>query len=171
VRAARLSPPVSAAEVFTGEGTGTNSVAIWTHVAATNAPGVLLASGSWAMSSTNSWQGAALSTPVPLSAGTTYWFVWGCVNGSQASIDLPSTTAITQPYRGSTNAGASWTGPFQSATRPWKFRVTCGTPGWQTNQSCSSMIVGGVVSGGTGAAVTLAAVGAPTTVDFGGSAD
>jgi len=112
----------SALQVFTGEASGTNSLAIWTHNSALDQPGVQLSSGSWSMSSVNSWQGANLAAPVALDCGGTYWLVWGCINGSQCSVDVPGAT-LGQPYRGSFNGGQTWSGPFQFNDRHWKFRL------------------------------------------------
>lgn len=109
-------------EVFTGEQTGTNTVAIWSHDAGGNKPSAILSQGSFAMSTTNSWQGADLTSSVSLSAGTTYWMVWGCINGSQAAVEPPQAT-VGQVYRGSFDGGSSWNGPFQFATSHWKFRI------------------------------------------------
>jgi hypothetical protein len=112
----------SAAQVFTGEGTGINTLAIWTHNASLNQPGVQLSVGAWSMSSANSWQGASFTSPVALDCNGTYWLVWGCIGGSQASVDVPGTT-LGQPYRGSFDGGQSWSGPFQFSDRQWKFRL------------------------------------------------
>jgi hypothetical protein len=108
-------------EVFTGEATGTNTVQLWSHDAGGNKPASLLGSGSWGMSSTNGWQGAALGTPVALSAGTTYWLGWAPINGSQASVDT-TIPGVGQPYRPSFDGGLSWLGPFQNSNH-WKFRI------------------------------------------------
>lgn len=112
----------SRVEVFTGEKTGTNTVAIWSHDSGTGKPLVMLGQGSFAMSATNSWQGADLATPVGLASGSTYWMVWGCINSSQASIDLPQ-SFNGQVYRSSFDGGLTWNGPYQSTTSQWKFRV------------------------------------------------
>ncbi len=122
-----ITSTVTRIEVFTGEGTGTNSVELWSHDAVNNQPLTQLGAGSWSMSSTNSWQGANLTTSVSITNGTTYWMVWGCVNGSQASVDV-AMTSLGQPYRGSFNAGTSWSGPFQFNDRHWKFQLFCGNP-------------------------------------------
>ncbi len=115
---------VQALEVFTGEGVGANTVGIWSHNAGLNQPLADLGTGSFAMVAANSWQGATVPSTINLTGGTTYWFVWGCVNGSQAAVDVPMAFP-GQPYRGSFNAGASWNGPFQFNDRHWKFRLIC----------------------------------------------
>lgn len=115
---------VRAIQVFTGEATGANSVALWSHDATANAPARRLSLGTWSMRSANSWQGANLAAPVPLVARTTYWMVWGAQNRSQASVELPKNTR-GQQYRGSFNGGTTWSGPFQSNSRHWKFRLWC----------------------------------------------
>ncbi|MCA8953621.1 MAG: hypothetical protein KDE27_29180 [Planctomycetes bacterium] len=127
--AIQLTMPVSAvvtrAEIFTGERSGLNTLAIWTHDPNTNAPGTQLGIGSWEMTSNNSWQGAPIANPVPLSTGQTFWLVWGPQNAAQASSE--GTGAGAQPYRGSFNGGASWNGPFMSVQ--WKFRLWAGPAG------------------------------------------
>lgn len=120
---------VSRIEVFTGEQIGVNSLAVWSHDAALNQPAASLGSGSFAMSSTNSWQGADLATPVAMNAGATYWIVWGPQNGAQSSL-LPAQAVVGQVYRGSFNGGATWTGPFQFTTSHWKFRLFCSCSGF-----------------------------------------
>lgn len=115
-------------EMFTGEASGTNTVELWSHDVATNAPGVLLAGGSWSMSRINSWQGAMLTTTTSISAGQEIWLVWGPIGGAQASSQ--GTGAGGQLYRGSFNGGASWNGPFQSVQ--WKFRIWTGSAGHYT---------------------------------------
>ncbi len=112
-------------EVFTGEGTGANTVALWSHDATNNQPLAPLGSGSWQMSFTNTWQGAPLTTPVALTSSQDIWVVWSCQNGSQASTQ--GNGAGGASYRGSTNGGVSWTGPF-SGTQ-WKFRIWSGPAG------------------------------------------
>jgi hypothetical protein len=111
-------------EVFTGNQSGQNTIAIWSHDAANNRPLAQLGSGAWSMGLQRGWQGANLTTPVTLAAGTDCWIVWGCINNSQSSIE--GTGAGAQPYRGSFDGGATWSGPFQSWQ--WKFRVYCGGP-------------------------------------------
>lgn len=111
-------------EIFTGNGTGTNTIALWSHDAVNNRPLAPLAGGSWQMSRLRSWQGANLSAPVLLATGTEFWVVWGPINGSQASTE--GTGAGAQPYRGSFDGGQTWNGPFTS--RQWKFRIYCGGP-------------------------------------------
>lgn len=118
----------SRVEVWTGEGAGSNTIALWSHDPVGNQPAVSLGSGSWSMTNTNGWQGAPLTTPVPLTTGQEVWIVWGCINGSQASVQ--GTGAGAQPYRGSFNGGASWTGPFQG--NQWKFRIWSGPAGHAT---------------------------------------
>lgn len=112
-------------EIFTGERTGLNTIALWDHDAAANAPGTALGDGSWQMCTRNGWQGALLTTPVVLLQGQTFWVVWGPQNGAQASAANIGPGA--QEYRGSFNGGASWNGPFSS--RQWKFRIWTGVAG------------------------------------------
>jgi hypothetical protein len=111
-------------EVFTGEQQGINSIALYTHDALGNRPGVSLGSASWSMSRINGWQGANLTTPISIAAGQTFWVVWSPINGAQSSHQGAAVGG--QPYRGSFDGGASWNGPFQSYG--WKFRIYCGGP-------------------------------------------
>jgi hypothetical protein len=112
-------------EVWTGEGTGLNTIAIWSHDPVLNQPQAVLGSGQWRMGNTNGWQGAPLATPVPLSTGQDVWIVWGPINSSQASVQ--GTGAGAQPLRGSFDGGLTWNGPFQQ--NQWKFRMWSGPAG------------------------------------------
>ena len=112
-------------EIWTGERTGLNTIALWSHDAVNNAPLAPLASGSWQMGRVNGWQGAPLTTPLALGAGQDVWIVWGCQNGAQSSVQ--GTGAGAQQYRGSFNGGSTWNGPFQSLQ--WKFRIWSGPAG------------------------------------------
>jgi len=112
----------TSAEVFTGEGFGTNTLAIWTHDISLNQPGTQLSIGSWSMSNTDSWQGAPFASPIQLDCGGTYWLVWACINGSQCPVEPPG-SSLGQPYRASFDGGQSWVGPFQASDRHWKFRL------------------------------------------------
>ena len=115
-------------EVFTGEANGVNSVQIWSHDSSLNQPASALSSGTWSMSAANGWQGAALSAPLALSAGTTYWLGWSPINGAQANVDT-TPTGNGQVYRATFDGGQSWIGPFQG-TNHWKFRIfgNCNAP-------------------------------------------
>lgn len=111
-------------EVFTGNGTGTNTLAIWSHDAVNNQPLAMLGQGSWQMSRIRGWQGANLTQPVVVLQSQVIWFVWGPINGAQASVEG---TTGGQPYRGSFNGGQTWTGPFQG--NQWKLRILGGACG------------------------------------------
>lgn len=145
---------ISSMEVFTGEQSGTNTIGIWSHDAGGNQPGMDLGTGTWNMSSTNSWQGASLPAAISLVSGTTYWMVWGPRNGAQASLEAG--TSLGQVYRGSFDGGMSWNGPWQSSTAHWKFRLYCGaatapgTPycfGDSTGASCPCSAFGAIGEG------------------------
>jgi len=110
-------------EVFTGEQQGVNTIALWSHDAVNNRPLAPLASGSWSMSGTNTWQGANLATPLPVTQGQDLWVVWAPVAGAQSSLQGGTGTVV---YRGSFDGGGTWNGPF---TGPWKFRIWCGPLG------------------------------------------
>jgi hypothetical protein len=122
---------VFAVEVFTGEATGTSTVGLWSHDATKDEPKAELDRGNFAMSRTNSWQGANLSQPVILAKDEVFWVSWIPVNGCQASVEntgkqLPG----IQVYKWSPTNSAPWNGPYQD--HQWKFRLWCqplGTPG------------------------------------------
>ncbi|MDP2309196.1 MAG: MopE-related protein [Pseudomonadota bacterium] len=101
-------------EVFTGESSGFNTVAIWT-----DGGGEELASGSWAMDRENAWQGADLGACVSVRAGTTYWVAWAPINGSQSSWETVGTDVSYSP---SFDGGLSWLGPYSG---PLKYRLYC----------------------------------------------
>lgn len=152
--AIRFTPPthlnVNAIEVFTGMASGTNTVGIWSHNAGLDQPLANLGTASWAMSSTISWQGASLTAPISLIAGTTYWVVWGGVPNSLTSFE--QTPSLGQPYCSSFTGGAPWNGPMQSTGVNWKFRLYC--------DPCP----GSIVPYGAGCAGTL---GVPTLPGIG----
>lgn len=125
---------VTRVEVFTGELTAPNFLAIWSDDG--GAPSQPLAAlgvtGSFMVSPPNTWYGADLLTSVNVIAGTKYWVVWDPQGGEQTSCtDQPAD--IQQTYWGSNtgdvNGGASWFGPFSFADRRWKFRMYCGSIG------------------------------------------
>jgi hypothetical protein len=60
---------VTSIEVFTGEGNGQNSLAIWSHDPGGNLPSGSLGLGTWNMSTTNSWQGTTIQPSVALTVG------------------------------------------------------------------------------------------------------
>lgn len=114
-------------EVFTGERTGVNTLALWSNDPVNNRPLQNLGQGSWSMSRENGWQGAMLSLPVVLLANDDVWLVWGCQNGAQASsVGVGTASTGAQPYRASFDGGQTWNGPYQSVQ--WKFRIWTGSP-------------------------------------------
>jgi hypothetical protein len=127
--AIRLTAPITYVatriEMFTGNGVGSNTVAIWSHDAVNNQPLAVLGQGSWLMSRIRGWQGANLTQPVPVLQAQVIWLVWAPINGAQASVE--GTGAGAQPQRGSFNGGQTWNGPFQS--NQWKFRILGGSCG------------------------------------------
>ena len=104
-------------EIFTGERSGENSIALWSHNAVGDEPGVELASGTWMMSAENGWQGADLDASVILGAGETYWIVWEPISGAQWTQDL-SGDSVT--YKATDDGYASWFGPF---SQPYKHKL------------------------------------------------
>lgn len=125
---------ITRVEVFTGELTGSDFLAIWSDDG--GAPSRPLAAlgvtGAFLISPPNTWYGADLLTPVAVTAGTKYWVVWDPVGGEQTSCtDAPGD--LQQTYWGSSlgdvNGGADWFGPFSFADRRWKFRMYCGAAG------------------------------------------
>jgi hypothetical protein len=124
-------------EVFTGELTGMNTCAIYSHDATGDQPASQLTSVVWNNVSTlNAWQGGVVSAQVALSQGTTYWFVWIPVGGAQASTDA-MVPGLSQIYRASFDNGMTWAGPFQDMTNHWKFRIF-GTCSLQPVPYCTS---------------------------------
>jgi hypothetical protein len=109
-------------ELFTGETTAASALDIWTHDPQTTLPGMALSSDPFTIQPPNGWQGANLSSPVPLTANQDYWIVWHAVLGAQASRDQPG--SVNGPaWCVSTTQGQSWIGPAQSTDRQWKFRI------------------------------------------------
>jgi hypothetical protein len=135
-------------EVFTGEAVGTNTVGLWTDDAVNNEPGSALASGSWSVDPANVWQGAALTTPLPVTAGTTYWLVWDPLPNQQGPID-GTASGLGQVYKASLDDGLTWVGPFQSTYHHWKFRIfgDC-VPSYCTAGTTSSGCVASISANG-----------------------
>jgi hypothetical protein len=142
---------VVAAEVFTGESSGTMRLAIWSHDPANNRPLALLGTaGSWTMTRVNCWQGAVLGQPVQLTQGQHFWLVWDTTMFCQASF---STAPANVDYCYSANGGASWQqqAPGVPYRQPAKYRLYCaGTSG--------SVALYGTGKAGTGALVPAAGV-------------
>jgi hypothetical protein len=116
--------PATRIEVFTGERSGMNTIAVWSHDAAGDRPLASLGGGSWNMGITNSFQGANFTPPVLMVPATTYWIVWGPQNGAQITAENRGPTVPgRQPYRGSFDGGMNWNGPF--IDYQWKFRIFC----------------------------------------------
>lgn len=123
------SVTVSRLEVFTGEGSANIALAIWSDDGGN--PSKPLAplgdTGYFPLSTTVSWQGANLNTPVTVTAGTKYWVVFDPAGGEQAPIQ----NGVGQQYWGSYTgtvtsvAPTDWFGPFSSSDHAWKFRMFC----------------------------------------------
>jgi len=124
------SVTVSRIEVFTGEGSGNIALAIWSDDG--GGPSKPLANlgdtGYFPLPTTTvSWQGANLLTPVTVAAGTKYWVVFDPVGGEQAPIQ----NGVGQQYWGSSSGTitsvppADWFGPFSFSDHAWKFRMYC----------------------------------------------
>jgi hypothetical protein len=124
------SVTVSRIEVFTGEGSGNIALAIWSDDG--GGPSKPLANlgdtGYFPLPTTTvSWQGANLLTPVTVAAGTKYWVLFDPVGGEQAPIQ----NGVGQQYWGSSSGTitsvppADWFGPFSSSDHAWKFRMFC----------------------------------------------
>lgn len=97
---------VTAAEVLTGESSGSMRLEIWTHDPVLNRPGTSLgASASWSMTRVNCWQGAGFPQPVALAAGQEFWVVWWTTMFCQASF---STAAPNLDYCYSADGGFTW---------------------------------------------------------------
>lgn len=104
-------------EVFSGEGTQSNRVAIWSDN--NGEPGAELAGASFRMESAVGWQGASFTDAASIGAGETYWVVWSQQNGAQSSIQATGTDI---EYKSSGDGGVTWT---QSYFGPWKLKVFC----------------------------------------------
>jgi MYXO-CTERM domain-containing protein len=117
---------VTRVELYTGESTGSTQLAIWSSGAQ---PGALLAATDpFNLDMPVDWQGADLTAPLDLLAGTQYWLVWDAVGNEQSPVhDDPAD--LQQTYWGSNTGtvlgGASWFGPFSFGDRRWKFRLFC----------------------------------------------
>ena len=151
---------VRSAQVFTGEGAGLNTIAIYSSNGSLTEPLTPLGSGTWNMSNSNSWQGASLNTPVTLIAATSYWLCWSPINGSQASVDT-TPPGLGQLYNGSFNGGQSWFGPFSDNSH-WKFRLfgDCSYCTAKTNSlGCMPVITAtGTPSATSGSGYTISAL-------------
>ena len=125
------SVTVSRLEVFTGEGSGNIALAIWSDDGGSPSSKPLANlsdTGYFPLPSTTvSWQGANLLTPVTVTAGTKYWVVFDPAGGEQAPIQ----NGVGQQYWGSFSGTitsvppADWFGPFSSSDHAWKFRMFC----------------------------------------------
>lgn len=113
---------VFAAEIFSGERPGTNTVGIWSHDPVNDQPLADLGTSSFPLSAPNDFQGANLPAPIPIAANEIFWLVWGPTNGAQGSIEALN-AQTGQPYRGSFDGGQNWSGPFVSYD--WKYRLWC----------------------------------------------
>jgi hypothetical protein len=106
-------------EVFTGEASGTNTLAVWTHDYTLNRPHRIVGSGSFTMLLADQWQGVTFPSVVDIGGGPDYWLVWGPVHGSQASVFGSGTGVET---RTSSDGGSTWSA---ATSVPIKFRCTC----------------------------------------------
>ncbi|MCB9881783.1 MAG: hypothetical protein H6834_08345 [Planctomycetes bacterium] len=119
---------VSAAQVYTGLRTGASSFAVWSHDPGGDRPLMNLSGdGAYQQLTHESWQGAALPSPVTLTAGQIFWLVWGMPNSSRWPAAAATTTNV--PYRGSFDGGLTWNGANGGAS-PWagaplKIRLFC----------------------------------------------
>ena len=113
---------ITGIEVFTGEDTGPSILSLWSD--ASGQPGSQIATtASFATVLPNGWQGAALTSPVTVTGGQTYWVGWNNSGGEQVSASSDP-GGIQQTYWGSWNNGGSWNGPY--SFWKWKFRMLCG---------------------------------------------
>jgi hypothetical protein len=100
---------VNRLEVFTGEVEGEEVLALYSHNASLDQPGVALAEGRFRSARANGWQGADLDRSVALTAGTTYWIVWEPQPGAQWT-QAPAGSLVT--YKATSDGMVSWFGPF-----------------------------------------------------------
>lgn len=92
---------VSAAQVFTGNAApAPHTLELRAHDGSSGLPGTLLGSpGSWTTLHTRCWQGCALPTAVPLTAGQDYWLVWrvtGMFHQHSVSNDLTPGNVVSE---------------------------------------------------------------------------
>jgi hypothetical protein len=124
------SVTVSRIEVFTGEASGNIALGIWSDDG--GLPSKPLAdlgdTGYFPLPTTTvSWQGSNLLTPVTVTAGTKYWVLFDPIGGEQAPIQ----NGVGQQYWGSSSGTissvppADWFGPFSFSDHAWKFRMFC----------------------------------------------
>lgn len=147
---------VSRIELFTGERTGSSTLAIYSHNAAMNQPLTSLGSGTFTLQTPNGWQGANMTAPIPVPANTDFWLVWRPVGGEQTPTEGHATNPPppgAQEYRGSFDNGQNWNGPFRQ--HQWKLRLYCSRPGQYT-------VVGQGCRGSNQLVVTLGNSGVPT---------
>jgi len=120
---------VTRLEVFTGEVDGTGTLGLWSHQPSTNTPGLDLGTSSFTVMAPLGWQGTDLAQPIFVAAGSTVWFVYRPVNGSQPSIEVYGGAMSTNPaaleYRVSLDSGTTWAGPYRTE---WKLRMWCAEP-------------------------------------------
>lgn len=114
---ARRDMDIIGVELFTGEGSGDNEIAIWSDGPDAE-PGEELARANWTLEPENAWQGADFATPVAVADRSTFWLLWYPVANAQASI---STTGTQLPYVFTRDDGATWS----KASAPWMVRVYC----------------------------------------------
>jgi len=110
---------VKRAEVFTGEGSGSNTMSIWSNDTATTAPLAMLDSASFTLASTNSWQGVNFSSVHEFAAGSFGWIVWQPLYAQQSPF-APSGESVT--YRGAFGSPSGWNGPYTTFI---KLRLYC----------------------------------------------
>lgn len=109
---------VKRAEVFTGERTGSNTLSIWSDDGATT-PSAMLDTGTFALETTNGWQGVTFASVNEFAAGSFGWIVWQPVSGQQSSA---SSSGESVSYRGAFGAPSGWNGPYSGFM---KLRLYC----------------------------------------------
>ena len=113
---------VFAAEIFSGERAGVNTIGIWSHDPVNDRPLADLGTSPFELATPNEFQGQNLPGPVPIGANEVFWLVWGPTNGAQTSAEVAN-QQTGQPYRGSFDGGQNWNGPF--INYDWKYRLWC----------------------------------------------
>lgn len=130
---------ISRVEIFTGFPSGEtrlpNRLAIWSDDGGSPSKplAALSSTDPFNVVSTNSWQGANLTTPITVTAGQKYWVVWDPdVSQTCSSSADPAGThlAYWASSSGTVDGEASWLGPFgqpynNQVVDRWKFRMYC----------------------------------------------
>lgn len=116
---------IRGAKIFTGEKTGTMTLAIYDDNA--GAPGAQLTTTNFACVLPVGFQGADFSLHPLLLPGKKYWLGWDTIGGAQSPMANPGAD-LGQPFRISLDGGQTWGDLQQSQDRNFKFQLICDCP-------------------------------------------